>query len=56
VWSISDEYFIYKPEGKDDNADCFHITNLKKQNATMLIPDTFLKQKSSNPYTHLLYY
>ena len=42
LWSISNEYFIYKPMEGDDDADCFHITNLKKENSTLLVPDTIL--------------
>ncbi|MFS8160120.1 MAG: hypothetical protein ACMG6E_07905 [Candidatus Roizmanbacteria bacterium] len=42
VWAISNDYFIYKPTGDDEDSDCFHITNLKKDNATMLLPD-FIK-------------
>jgi hypothetical protein len=42
IWAISNDYFIYKPSGDDENSDCFHITNLKKDNATMLLPD-FIK-------------
>lgn len=42
IWAISNEYFIYKPMNEDENSDCYHITNLKKENATMLLPD-FLK-------------
>ena len=39
LWSISNEYFIYKPMEGDDDSDCFHITNLKKENSTLLVPD-----------------
>jgi hypothetical protein len=42
VWTISNDYFIYQPVGEDENSDCFHITNLKKDNATILLPD-FIK-------------
>ena len=42
MWSISNEYFIYKPEGNDDDSDCWHIMNLRKENATILLKD-FIK-------------
>lgn len=42
VWGVSNEYFIYKPQEGDEDSDCFHITNLRKDNSTLLVPDTIL--------------
>ena len=42
LWGISNEYFIYKPQDGDEDSDCFHITNLRKDNSTLLIPDTIM--------------
>ena len=40
MWAISNEYFIYKPLEGDEDWDYFHVTNLKKENSTILVPDT----------------
>jgi hypothetical protein len=36
---MSYQYFIYKPQLMDDNYDCYHVTDLKNGNATLLIKD-----------------
>ena len=39
IWGISNDYLIYKPQVGDEDFDCYHITNLRNENSTLLIKD-----------------
>lgn len=38
-WSICNRYFIYRPEGDDEDNEHFHIVDLENKNATYLVQD-----------------
>ena len=39
IWAICYDYFMYKPEYPDPNSHCYHIVNLNKKGATLLVQD-----------------
>jgi hypothetical protein len=46
VWNIFYQYFIYKPASPDEDHEYFHIVNLEKNNATLLVEDFTKGDKS----------
>ena len=57
---ISNEYLLFRPEYGDENADGFVIVNLRKENATIIVPDP-INDTSCKFYflfvvVHLCYY